>query len=210
MHKILIGDDMLLCYLRVVERPDALHIKRIFDPHFEAPLELWEAFSGHMTSRTFGKNEIIKDVGQVEHNIGVITKGSVGVFLLTDNHPRCLDLFYEDNFVCDFMSYIEGKPSELFTQALEATEVLSISRSNIDALYDDNVLGLKIMRAASQSLFLHKQSQQIEMLTLTAEERYAQMLKDTPELIHRTASKHIASYLGVTPESLSRIRKKGI
>jgi len=191
-----------------MERPDALHIKQLFDVYFEAPLSMWESFSQYMRPMVFKKNEIIKASGETEHQIGFILKGSIGVFLWTDNSPRCLDLYYEDYFTCDYMSYLERRPTEMFTQALETTEVLSISRTDIDALYDDNIIGLKIMRAASQTLFLHKQRQQIEMLTLTAEERYAKMLKETPDLIHRTASKHIASYLGVTPESLSRIRKK--
>lgn len=191
-----------------MERPDGQYIKRLFDEYFEAPLHLWESFSQHMSKRTFKKNEIIKEGGKVENHIDIIIKGSVGVFLWTDNHTKCLDLFYEEYFSCDYMSFIENKPSELFTQALEVTELYSISRGDIEELYYDNVHGLKIVKAASQSLFLHKQRQQISLLTQTAEQRYKMMLEETPELIHRTASKHIASYLGVTPESLSRIRAK--
>ncbi len=191
-----------------MERPDELFLKQLFDYYFEAPLSVWATVIPHLTYREFKKNEIIKEAGQTEHNIDIILKGSIGVFFWTDNHPRCIDLFYEDYFSCDYMSYIENKPTELFTQALETTQVFSMNRSKIDALSEDTLIGLKIIRAAAQSLFLHKQRQQIEMLTLTAEERYKKMLELTPELIHRTASKHIASYLGVTPESLSRIRNK--
>jgi len=63
------------------------------------------------------------------------------------------------------------------------------------------------MKAASESLFVHKQEQQIEILNNTAEERYQLMIAQNPEIIQRTSAKHIASYLGITPESLSRIRK---
>lgn len=191
-----------------MERPDELYLKKIFDFYFEAPLSVWATVTPHLTFKEFKKNEIIKDAGQTEHNIDIILKGSIGVFFWTDNHPRCIDLFYEDYFSCDYMSYIENKPSELFTQALESTQVCSMTRSKIDAISEDTLIGLKIIRAAAQSLFLHKQRQQIEMLTLTAEERYKKMMQQSPELIQRTASKHIASYLGVTPESLSRIRNK--
>ena len=187
---------------------EGIHIKKLFDPYFEAPLAVWEEFSNHMTYRSFKKNEIIKDIDQTENFIDIIIKGSVGVFLWTDNNTKCLDLFYEDYFSGDFMSYLENKPSELFTMSLEATEVFSISKSKIAGLYGDNVMGLKIVNAATESLFLHKQKQQIDLLTKTAEERYHLMMKENPELLQRTASKHIASYLGVTPESLSRIKAK--
>jgi len=188
--------------------PDGAYIKRLFDEYFEAPLDLWESFAQQMTKRSYKKNEIIKEAGKTEHNIDIIVEGSVGVFLWMDNNTRCVDLFFEEYFSCDYMSFIENQPSELFTQALEPTELYSISRQDIEELYYDNVLGLKVVQAASQSLFLHKQRQQIALLTQTAEERYKSMLEETPEIIHRTASKHIASYLGVTPESLSRIRAK--
>ena len=191
-----------------MERPDELFLKNIFDYYFEAPLSVWTTVVPHLTQKSYKKNEIIKEAGQTEQHIDIIIKGSIGVFFWTDNHPRCIDFFYEDYFSCDYMSYIENKPTELFTQSLEATEVFSISRTKINELAENTLIGNQIIRVAAQSLFLHKQRQQIEMLTLTAEERYKKMLSSTPELIHRIASKHIASYLGVTPESLSRIRKK--
>jgi ribosomal protein L10 len=46
------------------------------------------------------------------------------------------------------------------------------------------------------------------MITETAEERYAQLLKNNPEIFQHAPLKIIASYLGVTDTSLSRIRKE--
>ncbi len=191
-----------------MEQVDGIFLKRHFDYYFEAPLTVWDTVATYIITRQFKKNEIIKEAGKTENFIDIILKGSIGVFLWTDNHTKCLDLFYEEYFSGDYMSYIENRPSELFTQALEHTEVFSMSRQNIEALYSDKLIGEKIVGAAARSLFVHKQKQQIDLLTKTAEERYQLMMKDTPELLHRTASKHIASYLGVTPESLSRIRAK--
>jgi CRP-like cAMP-binding protein len=43
--------------------------------------------------------------------------------------------------------------------------------------------------------------------SLSAEDRYKNLLKNQPEFLKRIPLVHIASYLGMTPESLSRIRK---
>jgi len=183
-------------------------LKQIFDPYYKAPLEIWASFSSFLRQRTFKKNEIIKDVNRVEKNLSIITEGAAGIFLWKENAPVCVDLCYEKEFFGDYMSFLNQEPTELYTQALETTTVLSISYLELNRLYQDSIVGINIGRIAAESLFIHKQTQQIELLTLTAEERYLKLLDRQPVIVQRTPQKHIASYLGVTPESFSRIRKK--
>jgi len=183
-------------------------IKEIFDPYFEAPLEIWESFAKFLKHKSYKKNEIIKNANKTERYLNIITKGSSGIFLWKKNSTICLDLCYENEFFGDYMSFLTQKPTELFTQAIEETELLSISYSDLNKLYKGSDIGLNIGRIASESLFMHKQMQQIDLLMLTAEERYLKLLKSQPESILRTPQKHIASYLGITPESFSRIRGK--
>ena len=183
-------------------------IKEIFDPYFEAPLEIWESFATHLKQSSYKKNEIIKEPNKKENNLSIIIKGSAGVYLWKENSTICLDLCYENEFFGDYMSFLTQKPTELFTQAIEPTEILSISYSELNNLYKNSTVGVNIGRIASESLFIHKQAQQIDLLTLTAEERYLKLLKRQPKIIQRTPQKYVASYLGITPESFSRIRKK--
>jgi CRP-like cAMP-binding protein len=183
-------------------------MKEIFDPYFEAPIEIWESFAKHLVPKSYKKNALIKDPNKKEKFLSIITKGSAGIFLWKDNYAVCLDLCYENEFFGDYMSFLTQQPTALFTQALENTEILSISYSDLNELYKGSEIGMNIGRIASETLFIHKQTQQIDLLTLTAEERYLNLLKHQPQLIQRTPQKHIASYLGITPESFSRIRKK--
>ena len=183
-------------------------VKNIFDPYFEAPIEIWESFAEYLEPKSFKKNELIKDTNQKEKYLSIITKGSAGIFLWKENSTICLDLCYENEFFGDYMSFLTQKPTELFTQAIEYTELLSITYSDLNELYKSSTIGLNIGRIASESLFIHKQTQQIDLLMLTAEERYLNLLERQPEIVQRTPQKHIASYLGITPESYSRIRKK--
>ncbi|MGN4146230.1 hypothetical protein [Flavobacterium johnsoniae] len=57
-------------------------------------------------------------------------------------------------------------------------------------------------------LYIQKQQQQIDLLTLTPQDRYLKLIESRPEIFQRTPLKIIASYLGLTAESLSRIRKR--
>ena len=59
----------------------------------------------------------------------------------------------------------------------------------------------------SNQLFGLKQ-RNIDMISVTASDRYLKLLKEKPQIIQQASLKHIASFLGVTDTSLSRIRKE--
>ena len=183
-------------------------IKKIFDPYFDAPIEIWTSFAAFLKPQFYDKNELIKEPNKKEKHLSIIVKGSAGIFLWKENSTICLDLCYENEFFGDYMSFLTQTPTELFTQAIERTEILSISYSDLNELYESSDMALHIGKIASESLYIHKQTQQIDLLMLTAEERYLKLLQRQPQIIQRTPQKHIASYLGITPESFSRIRKK--
>jgi CRP-like cAMP-binding protein len=113
---------------------------------------------------------------------------------------------YEEAFFGDYMSLITKEPSELETMALEHSEMLRISRTNIDLLKQTE-MGRTLFLISAEFSFVDKQRQQIDLLLKTAEQRYRELLEKQPLLIQRTSQKHIASYLGITTQSLSRLRK---
>ena len=105
------------------------------------------------------------------------------------------------------MSFLTQQPSPLSIVTFEPVELFRISKTNFDNISTETALGNSICRYAAEALFIHKQKQQIDILTKTATERYVEMLERYPGIIQRTPQKHISSYLGITPQSLSRIRK---
>ncbi|MCD8540629.1 MAG: hypothetical protein LRY55_13345 [Leadbetterella sp.] len=111
-------------------------------------------------------------------------------------------------FFGDYMSFLTQQPTALEVVTFEPTELFRISKANFDRLSYNTDWGDKICRFAAEALFIHKQQQQTDILTKTAEERYSELQAKQPRVIQRTPQKHIASYLGITPQSLSRIRNK--
>lgn len=185
----------------------AERLKKSMDNYFEAPVLAWEQFLQFCEFTEFKKNEIIKPANQTERYGYFILQGSAGVFVWKENNYVCLDLMYEEEFFNDNMSLITGEASPIETRALENSEMLKISKQNIEALKQTS-MGVHIFLITAEWDFVNKQKQQIDLLLKTAEERYLDLLRKQPEIIQRTPQKHIASYLGITTQSLSRIRKK--
>lgn len=181
-------------------------LKTAFDPYFEAPLEVWETFAEHGEIIETTKNEIIKRHNSRERYFYFILKGSGGIMLYKNNNHLCIDLCYEGDFFGDYLSFLTNEITALEVICFEPCNLFRINQTNFRKLAEVEY-GRTICRVAAEGLFIHKQTQQVELLTKTAEQRYIEMLSRQPHIIQRTPNKHIASYLGITPESLSRIRK---
>jgi len=185
-------------------------IKKVFDQYLNVPVEAWKSFTdlGEIVSTT--KNQTIKSIDTTEKFLSFILQGSGGVLLWKKNNFVCIDLCYEGDFFGDYMSFLTQQPTPLEVITFEPSKIFRIHRTNFEKLGFNTDFGDKICRFAAEGLFIHKQEQQINLLTKTPSARYAELLARQPKLIQRTPQKHIASYLGITPESLSRIRKKSI
>jgi CRP-like cAMP-binding protein len=102
------------------------------------------------------------------------------------------------------MSY---RPALFSVAAVEASEVLEITREKLLAVYDQYPVWDRFGRKYLEQLFLYKEAREAALLTQSARERYEDLLKNQPHLLARLPLKYISSYLGVKPESLSRLRK---
>jgi CRP-like cAMP-binding protein len=182
-------------------------LKKAFDKHFEAPLEAWKTLADLCEEVSFKKNERIKEADRIAKFGYFLLEGSCGLFVWNENNYVCTDLFLENIFFADDLSLLTGKPTPIEIVSLEKSTVLRISKSNIEALKKTPV-GSMLFLAGEENTTIEKQGQRIEIMTKTAEERYRNLMKNQPEIIHRIHQKHIASYLGITTQSLSRIRKK--
>ena len=179
-----------------------------FDPYFPLPLEAWEWFVNLGSIIEVEKEEIVKESFATERYFYFVLSGSGGVFVWKENNYVCIDLCYENDFFGDYMSFLTQQPSPLEVRCFEKTTLFRISKDRFNKMSVESEFGDKMCRIAAEALFIHKQQQQIDILTKSARERYLTILEYQGELLQKTPQKHIASYLGITPQSLSRIRKK--
>lgn len=188
--------------------PSPEKIKEIFDHYYKADLTLWTEFSKYLKPRKFAKNDIIKDYHKTERYINLLITGSLGHFVLDKDKDICINLYYENQIFSDYLSFLTQGPTLIKTECLEDSLIWSISYLDLHELYSKSIKGLSIGKAIADAMFIRKQSEQINLLSLSPTERYLKLIKERPLVFQRTPLKIIASYLGITAESLSRIRKK--
>ena len=103
-------------------------------------------------------------------------------------------------------SFFFQTPSAYALEALSDGCILATDHSTFSALMDRH----RELERWAWKLFAYALSgrfkRERELLTMTAQERYERLLRESPHIIQLAPLRHVASYLGMSPETLSRVR----
>ena len=186
------------------------HLKKIKQAFFQIhpqPENDWTDFSDKLVLKRFRKGEFLIRDGQVENYIYFLNKGATRHYFIKDGKEFTVDFQFEGDFVTAYYSFITREPSPIFIELLEDAETVAISYHSLNEFYSTHPNGEKVGRLIAESQYVKRLRKEMDLLSLTAEERYARLMKKNPGLVNTISVKHLSSYLGIQPESLSRIRK---
>ena len=183
-------------------------LRKIFNKLVPLTDDEWAAVNSCIKERTFKKGEFLCRHGQVENYLSVIYKGTCRGFYSKDGEEVSVVFMFKNDYVSAYYSFLTERPSLMSIQALTAVHVLSISKTDLDKLCDNYKTIERIGRLNAERIYRRKEEREVALLTMSATERYIDLLNRHPKLLKEIPLKYIASYLGIKPESLSRIRKK--
>ncbi|HAO08154.1 MAG TPA: Crp/Fnr family transcriptional regulator [Chryseobacterium sp.] len=158
--------------------------------------------------KSIKKGDFFLAEGKVCKQVGFIVKGLMRYYINHDGEDKTYAFAQENNFVCNYESFIPQTPSTKIIQALEDCEILHISYTDLQTLYKSIRHGERFGRLVIEQVFIHTLQDLSSFYTDTPELRYEKFLKKHADLQQRISQYHIASYVGVKPQSLSRIRKR--
>jgi CRP-like cAMP-binding protein len=187
-------------------------IKAYLDQLATISKEDWDFFTSKLQQRVIPKKAIFLKVNDIENTISFIESGVVRLFIPKENPDKeiTFGFSFKNQFISAYDSFLTQKPSAYQLQALTETTILSITYSDLQAVYKTTQIGNLIGRLTAERLFLLKSKREQNLLNLTAEQRYVKLFKERPELLRVIPLKYISSYIGVTAQALSRIRKRMI
>ncbi len=162
-----------------------------------------------ITRLTLQKKEFFLQKNKICKSIAFVNSGSLRMYYvdLQSNEINCR-FTLENNFMVDYQSFLQQKPSNYYWQAMENTELLLMQYDAVQQLYKQSAHWEKFGRLIAESVYLQVNAR-IEMIQFyTPEQRYNLLLQQQPQLFHRFSQFQLSSYLGIKPQSLSRIRKR--
>jgi len=156
------------------------------------------------------KQEILMGEGDPSRRMFFVVKGCLRVFFIKEDGTEVARrIVFENNFSTTLVGFITGKPSLEYTQALEPTVLLYITRDDFYSLLETIPQWEKFYRQYLEYAYVNNTNRLMSFITQDAAERYRQLLEECPQIVQRLPNKVVASYLNISPETLSRLKSKG-
>jgi CRP-like cAMP-binding protein len=162
-----------------------------------------------MIPKRLRKGAYLAQAGEAMKYLAFVTSGclrSYGIDKKGEEH--IVQFAIEGWWITDMYSFLSGKPGEYFIDALEESDILVIDLATYENLCITVPKFERYFRILLQNNYVATYHRVLASISMSAEERYLEMVEKHPEIIQRVAQRHIASYLGITPEALSRIRRR--
>lgn len=159
---------------------------------------------------------ITKDVGEhvfrqgeEDDSLYLVKQGVVKAYYLTSDGQERVKSFLTDDDVIGSMTAAYRKQKATF--GLVCLEPTVLIKFNFEQLYLQSQNNHQLAREVIDILLafaMKKEAREKELLCLSAEQRYQNLLDKSPELMRKVTQNDIARYLGVTPVGLSRIKHR--
>ena len=155
------------------------------------------------------RKQIMLQAGEISRHSIFVCRGCLRSYSIDEKGIEHISqISLEDRWIANLYSLITQKPSDLYIDAIEDSDLLLLPANMMDKLYDEVPRMERFFRLMMQNAYVATQRRLNSTLSISAEERYLELFETYPALLLRVPLVHIASYLGITPESLSRIRKQ--
>lgn len=163
----------------------------------------------YFVPKRYRKRQYILNAGDKCQYLIFVAKGLLRSFSVRDDgNEHVMQLALEGAWITDMGSFLSGEDAIYNIEALEAAELLLLTKTAMDEMIETFSNIERYFRLLMQSSIIALQRRIRLTQTYSAEEAYLKMMELQPDIVNRAPQQHIASYLGITPETLSRIRKQ--
>jgi CRP-like cAMP-binding protein len=156
---------------------------------------------------SFDKEKFLIKKEQIVENYYFIKSGALRFYVYHNDQEVTVWLAFEGEFFTELNSLKYGRPTQFYVQAIEPCTLMVIKKYNMEGLYQIYPEWQQFGRQVWENAFLKITGAIINYQTMTAEERYMELIKQS-DAVKRVPLKQLASFLGITQTSLSRLRRK--
>ena len=187
------------------------NFKKHIDKFVQLSNDEFEEIEKFFDTRDVAKKENLLEEGQICSHHYFVLNGLLRKFYVNEKGiEQTTEFAIENWWMTDNIAYERKIPSQFYIQAVEKSEILSITQDNQEKLVKAFPVMERYFRFVYQRAYAAAQMRIKYLYSLSKEEFYLQSVERYPEFAQRIPQYLLASYLGFTPEYLSEIRKRRI
>lgn len=183
-------------------------LRSYFERFIKLSDEEWLDFQVCLTKERVGKKEQILQQGQRCDFLAFIQEGAFRFYTVKEGEEKITAFFFAGDFVTNYRSFLTGKPSDYYIEALQDALIYRINLVQLQALYDKHKTIERLGRLIAENLYLVVANRLDSFMFETPADRYNALVNRNSKLLQEIPQYMIASYLGIKPETLSRIRTR--
>ena len=167
-----------------------------------------EQLAEKFKAKKIARNEYLLKEGAICNESHFLEEGIMRAYTYDVEGNDVTTAFYSTKMhTSDLLSFFKRIPSKEYIQALTDCETWYITYEDMQANFHEIPEFREYGRLNIINQYGILKQRMLSMLQETAEQRYANLIHCSPQVIQNVPLKYIASYLGITDTSLSRIRK---
>jgi CRP-like cAMP-binding protein len=177
--------------------------------YFEIESTQAQVLSSQFTQRQVEKGAYLLKQGQTCKSLDFIASGVLRIFATLENGKEVTQwIGLPGSFVTELSGLMFDLPARWNIQCLTDCDLYSVSKDSYRNLTKSFNNWSEIEKAFLAKCFVTLEDRVFGFLSMTAEERFEQLMRYAPEVFQSASQQYVASMLGMTPETFSRIRKK--
>ena len=169
----------------------------------------FEHIAAHFKPKMLKKHQYLIQEDEFVNHIYFVVKGLLKATFTDANGKEYIIQFAMENWwLSDFRAFYGRVKSITNISCLENSELLSISKDNLDQLCSESHKMEHFFRIKNSLGYVALQQRILSLLTTSPKERFEQLAQQYPQLMQRVSKTIIAAYLGISRETLSRLSAK--
>ena len=166
-------------------------------------------FLSLLREKKIRKKQFLYQEGDICKYTTFVIKGCLRTYAIDNNGTEHVFQFATEGWwIGDIESLKNQTPTMMNTDALEDSEILLISKTDMDHLYEKIPKYEHFSRMILENAYIAHQQRILQNVCFSAAKRYQYFIEKYPDWNARIPQNQIASYLGITPEFFSKMKSQ--